>query len=268
MEGHLFEAMMIYLATGAVVGVLAGLFGVGGGLLVVPVLTTVFAWTLGEAPYLVHLAIGTSLATILLTSLASVRAHHHHGAVDWALVRQLAGGMFVGAFLGGWSSQFIPERELAWIFATIETVIALYLLAAVAPQPHRQLPGSLGNVIAGGGIGFIASLVGIGGGALVTPYLVWHNIPMHTAIATAAACSLPVAAAGTLGFLLGGMNTPGLPDYATGYIYWPAFIGIVLTSTLTAKWGAKLAHRLPAQLLKRAFGLLLLGLAIKMVIWG
>ncbi|HIC99803.1 MAG TPA: sulfite exporter TauE/SafE family protein, partial [Piscirickettsiaceae bacterium] len=95
--------MMIYLATGAVVGVLAGLFGVGGGLLVVPVLTTVFAWTLGEAPYLVHLAIGTSLATILLTSLASVRAHHHHGAVDWALVRQLAGGMFVGAFLGGWS---------------------------------------------------------------------------------------------------------------------------------------------------------------------
>ncbi len=268
MEGQLIEAMLIYLATGAVVGVLAGLFGVGGGLLVVPVLTSVFAWTLADNPNITHLAIGTSLATILLTSLASVRAHHQRGAVDWALVRQLAGGIFLGAFLGGWSSQFVPGRELAWIFAAIETAIALYMLAAITPKPHRRLPGPVGNLIAGGVIGFIASLVGIGGGTLVTPYLVWHNIPMHTAIAIAAACSLPVAAAGTLGYLLGGMNAENLPAYATGYIYWPAFIGIVLTSTLTAKWGAQLAHRLPARPLKRAFGAFLLLLAIKMAVWG
>ncbi len=268
MEGQLVEAMMIYLATGALVGVLAGLFGVGGGLLVVPVLTSVFAWTLGDSPHVTHLAIGTSLATILLTSLASVRAHHRHGAVDWALVRQLAAGIFMGAFLGGWLSQFIPGRELAWVFAAIEAVIALYMIAAVTPRPHRQLPGATGQFAAGGVIGFLASLVGIGGGTLVTPYLVWHNIAMHTAIATAAACSLPVAAAGTLGYLLGGMNASDLPPYATGYIYWPAFIGIVLTSTLTAKWGARLAHRLPAKPLKRVFGVFLLGLAIKMAIWG
>lgn len=258
----------VYLLTGAFVGLLAGLFGVGGGLVVVPVLTSVFAWTLGANPHITHLAIGTSLATILLTSLASVRAHHQHGAVDWGLVKQLGAGIFVGAFLGGWSSQFIPARELAWIFAAIEMLIAIYLLAAIQPKPHRTLPGPAGNTLAGSVIGYLASLVGIGGGTLVTPYLVWHNVPVHQAIATAAACSLPVALAGTLGYLLGGLHAMDLPPGATGYIYWPAFFGIVVASTLTAKVGAKLAHSLPAKPLKRGLGVLLLILALKMMIWG
>ncbi len=258
----------VYLLTGAFVGLLAGLFGVGGGLVVVPVLTSVFAWTLAGNVHIIHLAIGTSLATILLTALASVRAHHAHGAVDWGLVRQLSAGMFIGAFLGGWSSQFIPSRELAWVFAGIELLIALYMLAAVQPKPHRNLPDAAGNTVAGGVIGYLASLVGIGGGTLVTPYLVWHNVSMHRAIATAAACSLPVAAAGTLGYLMGGLHAEDLPPGATGYIYWPAFLGIVAASMLTAKLGAKLAHRLPAKPLKRGLGVLLLLLALKMMIWG
>ena len=268
MEWLQWQPLVIYLLTGAVVGVLAGLFGVGGGLLVVPVLTSVFAWTLGDNPHITHLAIGTSLATILVTSLASVRAHHSHGAVDWTLVRSLAAGIFMGAFGGGWSSQFIPARELAWLFAGLEAAIALYLLLAIQPRPHRQLPGPAGRTLAGAVIGFLASLVGIGGGTLTTPYLVWHNVPMHTAIAVSAACSLPVAAAGTLGYLLGGLHAEGLPPGATGYLYWPAFVGIVTASSLTARFGARLAHRLPPKPLKRAFGAFLLLLAAKMAIWG
>ena len=254
----------IYLLTGAVVGFLAGLFGVGGGLIVVPVLTTVFAWFL-DTPHIVHLAIGTSLATILITSLASVKAHHGHGAVRWDLVRQLSAGIFLGGFLGGWGSQFVPSGDLAVVFAVLEILIALNFILALEPKPHRTLPGPVGNFFAGTVIGFLASLVGIGGGTLTTPYLVWHNIRVHEAIATSAACSLPVAAAGTLGYLLGGLNAQDLPPLATGYIYWPAFIGIVAASALTAKFGARLAHRLPPKPLKRALGLLLLALAAKMI---
>ena len=255
-----------YAVTGAVVGLLAGLFGIGGGLIVVPVLTTVLGWYL-ETPHLVHLAIGTSLATILVTSLASVRAHHRHGAVDWNLVRQLSAGIFIGAFLGGWLSQFLSSRMLAGVFAGLEVLIGFYFILAIQPHPHRQLPGPATQLGAGGVIGFLASLVGIGGGTLTTPWLVWHNVPIHRAIATAAACSLPVALAGTLGFLIGGLQAEDLPPGATGYIYWPAFLGIVAFSQLTARYGVMLAHRLPARPLKRAFGVLLILLAIKMV-WG
>jgi len=254
----------VYLLTGVVVGFMAGLFGVGGGLIVVPVLTTVFAWYL-DTPHIVHLAIGTSLATILVTSLASVKAHHGHGAVRWDLVRQLSGGIFIGGFLGGWGSQFVPSKDLAMVFALLEILIAINFILALQPKPHRTLPGPVGNFFAGLVIGFMASLVGIGGGTLTTPYLVWHNVSLHEAIATSAACSLPVAAAGTLGFLLGGIHASDLPPLATGYIYWPAFLGIVLTSAMTARYGARLAHRLPPRPLKRALGVFLLVLAIKMI---
>ncbi|SIN70375.1 hypothetical protein SAMN05443662_0160 [Sulfurivirga caldicuralii] len=257
----------VYLLTGAVVGFMAGLFGVGGGLIVVPVLTSVFAWYL-DTPHIVHLAIGTSLATILVTSLASVRAHHGHGAVRWDLVKQLSAGIFLGGFLGGWGSQFVPSKELAIVFAVMEIFIAINFILALQPKPHRTLPGPVGNFFAGVVIGFLASLVGIGGGTLTTPYLVWHNISLHEAIATSAACSLPVAAAGTLGYLLGGMHATDIPPFATGYIYWPAFLGIVAASSLTAKYGARLAHRLPPKPLKRALGVLLLLLAGKMIFFA
>ncbi len=255
---------LTYLITGAVVGVAAGLLGIGGGLLIVPVLSTVFLIFL-DVTEVVHLAIGTSLATILVTSFSSVRAHHKLGAVRWDIVKLLTGGVFIGAFIGGWSSQFIASEWLAKLFGILELLIAINLLLALKPNPHRQLPGLAGNTGAGGIIGWFSSLVGIGGGTLTTPYLQWNNINMHQAIATSAAVSLPVALAGSIGYLIAGLDASNLPNYATGYIYWPAFFGIVLASYFTAPIGARWAHQLPVKTLKRFFGVFLILLAIKML---
>lgn len=255
---------LTYLITGAIVGVAAGLLGIGGGLLIVPVLSTVFLIFL-DVKEVVHLAIGTSLATILVTSFSSVRAHHKLGAVRWDIVKVLTGGVLIGAFIGGWSSQFIASEWLAKLFGILELFIAINMLLALKPNPHRELPGLVGNTGAGSIIGWLSSLVGIGGGTLTTPYLQWNNINMHQAIATSAAVSLPVALAGSIGYLIAGLDASNLPDYATGYIYWPAFFGIVLASYFTAPIGAYWAHQLPVKTLKRFFGVFLILLAIKML---
>lgn len=258
--------MLIYIVTGAFVGFAAGLLGIGGGLIIVPVLTTVFVYYM-DTQHLVHLAIGTSLATILITSLSSVRAHHSHGAVNWRAVKLLTIGVLFGAFVGGWGSQFFSSRSLAVIFGILEILIAINMLMAIKPSPQRELPGLPGNTIAGSVIGSLASIIGIGGGTLTTPYLVWNNISMHQAIATSAAVSLPVAFAGTIGFLIGGLDATDLPAYTSGYIYWPAFFGIIVASVLTAPYGAKVAHRLPVTTLKRFFAVFLLILATKMILF-
>lgn len=263
-ETTLLLEIMTYLITGAIAGVAAGLLGIGGGLLIVPVLSTVFLLFL-DVEEVVHLAIGTSLATILVTSFSSVRAHHKLGAVRWDIVKLLTGGVLIGAFIGGWSSQFIASEWLAKLFGILELFIAINMLLALKPNPNRELPGLVGNTGAGGVIGWLSSLVGIGGGTLTTPYLQWNNITMHQAIATSAAVSLPVALAGSIGYLIAGLDASNLPNYATGYIYWPAFFGIVLASYFTAPIGAHWAHQLPVKTLRRFFGVFLILLAIKML---
>ncbi len=260
----LYIELIIYLATGAIVGVAAGLLGIGGGLLIVPVLSSVFVYFL-DTEDVVHLAIGTSLATIVVTSLSSVQAHHKHGAVRWDAFKLLAAGVLFGAFIGGWSSQFVASNILGQVFGFLELLIALNMLLAFKPNPSRQLPGFVGNSFAGTLIGSISSLVGIGGGTLTTPYLLWNNISMHQAIATSTAVSIPVAISGTIGFLIAGLDATHLPEYALGYIYLPAFFGIVLASYFTAPIGARLAHKLPVKILKRFFGVFLILLAIKML---
>ena len=254
----------IYLITGAFVGVAAGLLGIGGGLIIVPVLATALTYFI-DSSQTVHIAIATSLATIFITSFSSAYAHHKHGAVRWDVFKLLAFGVLMGAFIGGWVSQFIASSMLSKIFGILELLIAINMLLALKPNPSRQLPGLVGNTAAGTVIGSLASVVGIGGGTLTTPYQVWNNISMHQAIATSAAVSLPVALAGSLGYILAGMQATDLPAYTTGYIYWPAFFGIILASVFTAPIGAKLAHKLPVKTLKRAFGIFLIILAIKML---
>jgi len=262
-ETEMLLEITLYLLSGAFVGLMAGLLGIGGGLILVPILTSIFTYFLGSND-LIHLAIGTSLATILITSFSAVRAHHQLNNVQWNIVKTLTIGIFAGAFLGGWGAQFIPTTHLTKIFATFEALFALYFILDLKPHAHKALPALPQRTLAGAIIGAISSLVGIGGGTITTPYLVWHNVPIRQAIATSAACSLPIAAAGTFGFLIGGMNATNLPAYSTGYIYWPAFLGIIATSYLTAPIGAKLAHRLPVHLLKKIFAVLLLLLSIKM----
>ena len=260
--------ILIYLVTGAFVGFAAGLLGIGGGLIIVPVLTYVLGQYIGLSEHVVHMAIGTSLATILVTSLSSVRAHHALEAVRWDIIKLLVAGVLMGAFIGGWGSQFFESRTLGLIFGVLELFIAINMLLALKPSPHRELPSLPGNTVAGSIIGSLSSLVGIGGGTLTTPYLVWNNITMHQAIATSAAVSLPVAFAGTIGFLIAGLSAENLPAYATGYIYWPAFFGIVIASVLTAPLGAKTAQKVPIKLLKRVFGVFLLMLAAKMLLFS
>lgn len=262
-ETFLFE-LSVYLITGAVVGVAAGLLGIGGGLVIVPVLSTVLTYFI-DSSQTVHIAIATSLATIFITSFSSVYAHHQYGAVRWDVFKMLALGVLAGAFIGGWMSQYFESNTLSKIFGILELLIAMNMLLALKPNPSRQLPGWVGNSAAGTVIGSVSSMIGIGGGPLTTPYQVWNNISMHQAIATSAAVSLPVSIAGSIGYILAGMQATDLPDYTTGYIYWPAFFGIILASVFTAPIGAKLAHKLPVKTLKRVFGVFLIMLAIKML---
>lgn len=253
----------LYMVTGMIAGFFAGLLGIGGGLIIVPVLTTLFALFL-HGEHLVHLAIGTSMATILVTSLSAVKAHQKQSAVRWKVFQSLTPGVIIGGLLGSLIAHLISAGFLAKLFAIIEIAIAFKLLLNMQPSPQRVLPGIMGQSSAGTVIGCLSSLVGIGGGTLTTPYLVWHNVSIQQAIATSSAVSLPIAAAGTIGFMLTGWQVTQLPDYTTGYIYWPAFIGITLASFFTAPIGARLTHQLPASRLRKAFALLLFILAIKM----
>jgi len=256
----------LYPLLGAFAGLVAGLLGVGGGLIIVPVLVFIFT-AQGVAPeQVVHLAVGTSLATIVLTSITSVRSHHQHGAVLWPVFRKLTPGIVLGAGLGAAIANYLPAAGLRTFFGLFELYVATQLLLDIKPHPQRRLPGTAGLLGAGGVIGTVSAIVGIGGGTLTVPFLVWCNIAMRKAVATSAACGLPIALAGSLGFVIIGQGEAGLPDWSSGYVYWPAFAGIVVASTLLAPVGARLAHRLPARQLKRVFALLLYVLGVRMLL--
>lgn len=258
--------LFLYLLLGAFAGTLAGLLGIGGGLVMVPVLVFIFAQQ-GMAPeVIVHLAIGSSLATIVFTAVSSVRAHHKHGAVLWAVFRRLTPGILLGAWLGAQIADALPADTLRRVFAIFELAIAAQLAFARRPAPQRTLPGTPGMLGVGGTIGALSAIIGIGGGSLTVPFLVWCNINVRNAVATSAACGLPIAIAGSAGFIWSGWGEAGLPTAATGYIYWPAVGGIVLTSVMFAPLGARLAHRLPTATLKRFFAIFLAVLGVKMLL--
>ena len=260
------EAVIIYLLLGAFAGLVAGLLGVGGGLIIVPVLVFIFTGQ-GVAEHLiVHLAVGTSLATIVFTSISSVRAHHQHGAVLWPAFWQLTPGIVIGAWLGALFADVLASDQLRRFFGVFELLVAIQMTFNVKPRPHRQLPGRAGMVGAGSVIGAISAIVGIGGGTITVPFLGWCNVAMRKAVATSSACGLPIAIAGATGFIVTGWNAVDLPVYSSGYVYWPAFIGIVIASVLSAPLGARLAHRLPAAQLKRIFAVLLYILGLRMLL--
>ncbi|UCE90313.1 MAG: sulfite exporter TauE/SafE family protein [Pseudomonadota bacterium] len=259
------EAVLVYLLLGAFAGTAAGLLGVGGGLIIVPVLALVFS-DYGFAPELImHLAVGTSLATIVLTSISSVRAHHQRGAVMWPEFARLTPGIVLGAWLGAAVAHLMPTTAMRIFFGCFELAVAAQLAFGLKPNAHRQLPGNVAMFGAGGVIGTVSAIVGIGGGTLTVPFLVWCNVAMRNAVATSSACGLPIAVAGAIGFVVAGWNQAALPDWSTGYVYWPAFAGIVAASVVFAPLGAWLAHQLPAQTLKRVFALFLAVLGIRML---
>lgn len=257
--------LFLYLLVGAVAGLTAGLFGVGGGLVIVPVLVFCFSALGFPEVILTQMAVGTSLATIVITSISSVRAHHKLGNVDWLSWRPLSVGIVLGVWLGAMSASQLPGVQLQLIFGVFALWVAAQMGLGLKPKPGRDLPGTAGLSGVGVVVGYVSALFGIGGGSLTVPFLSWCNVRMQQVVATSAACGLPIAVVGAIAYVWQGSSLEGLPDYSSGYIYWPAFFGIVLTSSVFAKWGAALAQRLDANLLKRVFALYLLAVGLQFV---
>ncbi len=256
---------LAYFATGAVVGFLAGLLGIGGGMTLVPVLAAMFAAQQFAPDHTVHLALGTGMASIMFTSSASVRTHHRLGGVDWSLARRLGPAMVAGTLLATALSGWMPQRALALAFAVIVYAGATQILLGRKPAAERTLPGTPALVAIGLLIGAVSGLVSAGGAFLTVPLMLFCGVAMTTAIGTGAAMGVPVAMVGTLGYLFSGWQVAGLPPLALGFVYGPALLGIVAGSMLTAPVGARAAHRLPVRTLRRIFAALLYVLATKML---
>jgi uncharacterized membrane protein YfcA len=255
-----------FLFTGLLSGLLAGLFGVGGGVIVVPALILLFGHLGLGGDWIPHLAVGSSLAAIVGTGAASTLAHHRRGGVRWDLVLALAPGIVLGAGAGALMAGALPELWLKRLFAAFLVFVGLRILTRSGAQGHRPLPGRLGLAAVGGGIGALSALVGIGGGILSVPFLSGHDLGMRQAVGTSAACGLPIALAGALGYVLVGWGREGLPPLSTGFVYWPA-VGLILAASIpSAPWGARLAHSLPIMLLRHALGVLLLMMALYLAI--
>ena len=257
---------LAYLATGLAVGFFAGLLGIGGGAVLVPILVLVFT-AQGLAPdHVLHLALGTAMASIMFTSVSSMRAHHAHGAVDWTIARAIAPGILAGSFCAALVAGLIPKRPLGLMFTGLVFYAATQILLDLRPKHARELPGAAGLFAAGAGIGAVSSLLAAGGAFLCIPFLAWCSVPLRRAIGTAAAVGLPIAIAGALGYVIQGLRAEGLPSPSLGYVYLPALVLVVPTSMLAAPLGARVAHRLPVKRLRIIFALLLYALAGRMLV--
>jgi uncharacterized membrane protein YfcA len=245
------------LALGAICGFLAGLLGIGGGMVLVPLLTALFAAEHFPPEHLVHMAVATATAAMTFTALSSARAHARKGVVLWHVVAVVAPGIVVGALIGPQIASALPTRAFAAVFGLFVFFSATRMVRAARPQAHRELPGKANLIGLGAIIGGVSSLLGAGGGFISIPYLVRRNVPIHHAVATSAVLGLPIAVAGATGFILAGLRQTDLPRWSAGYVYLPAMAAIVVASMLVAPFGAALAHRWSAVTLRRAFASLL-----------
>ena len=255
-----------YIGLGIFTGIFAGMLGIGGGLVMVPTLAVMFSAQAGFPPEeVLHMALGTSMATILFTSISSLRAHHQHQAVLWKVVIQITPGILFGTVLGTLIASRVPAKPLALFFTVFVCAIALQMVLNLNPKPSRELPGTGGVFAVGTGIGAMSSLVAIGGGAFTVPFLTWCNVNVQKAIGTSAAVGFPIAIGGSLGYIYNGWGHLDLPPWSLGFVYLPALAWMVPPSMLFAPLGARLAHRLPVVTLKRIFAGLLVLLAAKML---
>jgi len=261
----LVELALLGLGT----GFLAGLLGIGGGMVMVPFLTYLLG-VRGVGPELaVKMAIATSMATIVFTSMASVRAHHAKRAVRWDIVQRLAPGIVAGSLVGSLGVfSLLKGTWLALFFALFVGFSATQMFIDRKPKPTRQMPGTGGQLAAGGFIGFLSGLVGAGGGFISVPFMTWCNVAIHNAVATSAALGFPIALSNVVGYVLSGQTATGLPPGSFGYIWLPGLAVIAVTSMLVAPMGARAAHSLPVKPLKRVFAGVLYALAAYMAYKG
>ena len=255
-----------YAAIGAAVGFFAGLLGIGGGAIMVPLLVVLFEAQGLPKAHILHLAVGTSMASILFTSLSSMRAHAARGVVRWDLALALTPGILAGGLLGSAITAWISTKVFALLFTGVVYFAAANMLVDRKPKPTRVLPGALGTTLVGVAISFVSSVAALGGAFLTVPFALYCNVPMLQAIGTAAIVGFPIAFAGSIGYIATGWGQGGLPPHSTGYVYLPAALGITLASVIMAPMGAAMAHRLPTRQLKRIFALLLFVLATKMLV--
>jgi uncharacterized membrane protein YfcA len=264
----LFPPLLVaeLLALGIGAGFLAGLFGIGGGMLLVPFMTLILDRSGVDGGMAVKMAIATSMATIMFTSLSSVRAHHGRGAVRWPIVVRMAPGIVLGSLLAGAGAfALLKGQALALVFGVFVAFSATQMLRGRKPAPHREMPGFPGQAAAGTGIGFLSGLVGAGGGFVSVPFMTWCNVPIHNAVATSAALGVPIALSSTVGYVIGGWKLPAALPGAFGYLYLPALLVIATASVTMAPLGARAAHAMHVGQLRRAFAALLYALAVYML---
>ena len=260
------STLALYLLAGCTAGFFGGLMGIGGGLILVPALTILFAAQQIAEPLVMPLALGTSLASIVFTSLASVRAHHARGAVDWPLVRRMVPGLATGAVLGAvLSTRFSPE-VLKLFFLAFAAAAATQMLVGCRPQATRALPGPAALFAAGGAISCIASLAGVGGASMTIPLMAQCSVPLRSAIGSASAMGLPIALAGVAGYAVNGLHMGNLPPWCLGFIHLPALSAVAAGSVIAAPLGAALSHKLPVSALKGVFALMMYAIAGKMLV--
>lgn len=263
--------MLTYLALysffGVIAGLLAGLLGIGGGLVIVPILVYMFNLQGFPAEHIMHIALGTSLASIIFTSFSSAMSHHKHGAVKWDIVKKVTVGIILGTWTGSYFAAKIPTHILQLIFACFLFYVASKMIrSGKKTLGDKPLPKTLGMNLAGLGIGIISSLVGIGGGTISVPFMLYHSVEMRNAIATSAAIGMPIAISGCIGYFVNGSMASNLPEYCWGFIYLPALFAIVIFSSLMAPFGAHLTHTLPVSKIKKCFAFLLLFVGVRMLI--
>lgn len=255
-----------YIAVGAVAGFLAGLLGIGGGAIIVPLLAVLFEAQGLPKAHILHLAVGTAMATILFTSIASVRAHAARGATRWNIVWKMTPGVLAGGVVGSWITGLIPAGAFAALFALVIFTAGTLMLLDFKPTPSRKPPGLAGMSTAGFLISALSAFAAVGGAFLTVPFMLWCNVPLLHAIGTAAAIGFPIALSGTAGFIATGLHESALPPYSIGFVFLPALAGVVVASVLTAPLGAATAHRLPTKWMKRICALLLYAIATRMLL--
>jgi len=258
-------SIVAFLATGAVAGLFAGLLGIGGGMIIVPALILLLPAFGVEPNVLSQVAVGTSLASISVISIVSTHAHHRRGAVLWPVFTGLAPGLVAGAVGGALIADQLPSLTLQRIVGVAALAVAVKMLFEFKPPAQRTLPGTGGLLTAGGAIGSLSALVGIGGGSLTVPFLAWCNVVIQRAVATSAACGMPIAWAGAATFVVAGWQEPGRAAASVGYVHGPSWVGVVAGSLLFTPAGAGLAHRLPATALRQIFAVILAVVGLRMV---
>ncbi len=261
----MLELFLFSMLFGTIAGFLAGLFGLGGGVVIVPALAWLFSTYQFPSEFIMIMAVATSLATIILTSISSIISHYKLGAILWDSVFRLAPGILIGAGIGASLANYVEADFLKWFFISYLFYVGVRMAFQLKPKATRINKKWL-DYLAGCGIGLLSSLLGIGGGTLTVPYLVGRQIAMNNAVAISSTCGLPIAVSGTIAYALFGKNEPLLPEWSLGYIYLPALCGIIACSVFTAPLGAILANKLPAQQLKKYFSIIIFLIAFKMML--